>query len=71
MRDTNEKMNEDKEAKNKARREKIEKIGLCVKNIAMKTHEKVLPIVKKAVPAIKQGIGCAVSFIKKKLKKGS
>jgi hypothetical protein len=71
MSDANEKASEDKEAKNKARREKIEKIGLCVKNIAVKTKEKALPIVKKAVPAIKQGIGCAVGFVKKKLKKGS
>ena len=52
----------DKEAQNKARREKIEKIALQVKNMAVSAGQTVLPIAKK-------GFSFASSFIKEQLDK--
>lgn len=52
----------DKEAKNKARREKIEKIALKIKDVAIKTGQTLIPIAKKAV-------AFASTFIKAQLEK--
>jgi len=52
----------DKEAKNKARREKIEKIALKIKDIAIKTAQALIPIAKKGVVFVS-------TFIKAQLEK--
>jgi len=59
----------DKEMKNKARREKIEKMGLAVKKAAIHAKDKAMPIIQKTIPVVQKGVGNVVDFVKSKLKK--
>jgi hypothetical protein len=56
----------DKEAKNKARREKIEKIALKIKDVAIKTGQTLIPIAKKGVAFVSTFIKAQLEKIKQK-----
>jgi hypothetical protein len=59
----------DKAMTNKARREKIEKLGLAIKNAAIQAKDKAMPIIQKAIPVVQKGVDNVVDFVKSKLKK--